>query len=99
MDNCCCNIYFQSPGCCSKVLMSIYIITILGLIIAILIGFYISSSVSTPVYEINSAIEKFKLTNNWPEALSCRTEDEMKYLINGINDLFVSMRKLVKQIL
>ena len=81
-----------------KVLMSIYIITILGLIIAILIGFYISSSVSTPVYEINSAIEKFKLTNSWPEALSCRTEDEMKYLINGINDLFVSMRKLVNQI-
>ncbi len=81
-----------------KVLMGIYIITIISIILAVLTGFYISSSVSTPVYEINSAINKFKLTSNWPEPLACRTEDEMKYLIEGINGLFISMKELVGQI-
>ncbi len=81
-----------------KVLVSIYIITIVGIIMAILIGFYISSSVSTPIYEINSAINKFQITSKWPEPLTCRTEDEMNYLIKGINGLFISMQELVDQI-
>ncbi len=81
-----------------KVLISIYLISIVSFIMAILISFYISSNVSVPIDNINSAINYFKCTNNWPDPVTCRTEDEMSYLVNGINELFISMKKLVTQI-
>ncbi len=75
----------------------ICIVGLTGIILTILIGNYLSRKISKPIVEVVDAmglIEK----GEWPEAITPKTNDELKLLARGFNRMSENIKTLIEGI-
>lgn len=75
----------------------IAIFCIICICIVILLSYRISKGITDPIVKISQSIESFS-NNVWPDKIKPETEDEVKHLVVGFNDLFEYLETLLGKI-
>lgn len=75
----------------------IYLIGAVCILLVIVFSFNIAKRITGPILEVNTAMSRFE-KGEWPEKLQARSEDELKYLVEGFNRMMSSFKNLVDKI-
>jgi len=79
------------------VLKIVYLIGLFSILIAATIAYLLSRKVTDPILAINGAMAQFA-DRKWPEPLTAGTEDELKSLVTGFNQMVAQFRDLLDQV-
>lgn len=61
------------------------------------ISYFIAKRITVPIKKINKAMAEFE-NGNWPKAIECKSEDELKYLTNGFNSMVINIKDLIEKV-
>lgn len=74
-----------------------YFVTGVGIVLALLMSLFLSKKITDPVLEINVAMEQFQ-KGEWPNKLEATTNDELKSLVQGFNNMMDKFKDLIQQV-
>jgi two-component system, sensor histidine kinase YesM len=89
--------YQQISSKMFKIYRTIFSVSIIVLVLIICLSFYIASKVTNPLRKLSKSMDLLG-KGTWPKELEYRTNDEIKELISGFNNLVLNIKNLTEKI-
>ncbi|HEY5586424.1 MAG TPA: histidine kinase [Ruminiclostridium sp.] len=89
--------YQQITSKIFNIYKTVFLVSIAVLLLIIFLSFYIASKVTNPIRKLSKSMDLLG-KGTWPKEIECRTEDEIKELINGFNNLVLNIKNLTEKI-
>lgn len=74
-----------------------YLIIGVSLVLALIIAYIISNKITNPVLQMKQAMDEFQ-KGRWPQLLKPTTDDELRSLVIGFNEMIEGFQKSIEQI-
>jgi two-component system, sensor histidine kinase YesM len=89
--------YQQITSNMFKLYKTVSMISILVLLLIIFLSFYIASRVTIPIRKLSKSMDSLG-KGIWPKEIECHTNDEIKELVIGFNNLVQNIKNLTEKI-
>lgn len=81
-----------------SVILNVFILSILAIVIAIVIGYFTSRSIAKPIIAIDQAAARIALGDLTADSIKVKNRDEIGGLAQSFNTMAENLRELVRQI-